>query len=684
MNDINQNSASEVSEYESSNEVEDTIREDLIEMLAKRICWLDSRQTLTDENLQAFVEEASEKGMDFSKLSRLYNLTSKGFKQIFNDVQDEIDNEGGKAWGTWTWSLLSKIKNGSLKSDQQNLANNQEDGDRQMLPPPPHSISQQPGFILQEAIQQSESFVNQMQMPTPNRTYQQNSFIAENQSESQENQNHLPQMFIPGMINVKRSHRPVMTDRQKQFCQPVQDTQKLMLESELREKHMEVQQLNKLLNRQIEAAMQLQRENDQLKTLLSEARRETRETQELCETQRKTTEGYRKRLDELEAAKQMQEMLESFKQSMKDWQRGPVCYEKDQNTESHEQSDPCQSADQLVNSLAKQSVKGTVKVEQEFGVHGKPVLKKTSISEGKKSRSTYNWTTEASEPSDTECGKPRAHRRPTVIFTSPPAIDRIKSKQDDIQAWFKRFEKVVKPQNWDNRTMAAQAATYFEEEAECVWEALDQCDQEDYMVMKAHMLKHFKMPGGESRFMTEYYTAQQQHGESPASFAARLRNLVEKLPSIMSTLSETKMARHFIGRLHSSTAQTLIVNQFRSLEEAVRAAEKVQALTKRTQNEQIQFETVNAVSANNQSIRRPKRDWQKCYGCGGSDHLVYECDKIDRSKTCTHCGWKGHEIESCTMLQKAQKRLLNCSTSVTETKGSDGKSPARKINYDQE
>ena len=71
VNDINQNSASEVSEYESSNEVEDTIREDLIEMLAKRICWLDSRQTLTDENLQAFVEEASEKGM---KLSRLYKI----------------------------------------------------------------------------------------------------------------------------------------------------------------------------------------------------------------------------------------------------------------------------------------------------------------------------------------------------------------------------------------------------------------------------------------------------------------------------------------------------------------------------------------------------------------------------------------------------------------------------------
>ena len=700
-----ENSASEDSEYESSLEleVENTIREDLIEMLAKRICWLDSRHSLTDENLQAFVDESTEKGKDFSELSRRYNLTSKGYKQIFNDVQDNIDGEGGKAWGSWTWSLLDKIRRGTLKSDQKSLTNVGESANTQFITSflngsqiidknVTNELSQA-NFLTEqrnstETAQPFQMPANQLNKLPLNCTTHQRSTLTEKEAPDSES----CEPMMPGKLNVKNTTRPVLTERQQQFAMPKHNAQQLQLESELREKHMEVRQLGVLLNKQIDVAARLQRENDELRSCLSEAKRSANEANRIVTEERRRAEqaeqsllAHRRdaeesqqRLVEQRAFKPLEEMLIRMEQSMKGWQRGPVNFGEDQNTDSSEKACQNQSADQLVNRLAKQSVKGSVKVEQEPGMRGEPILKKSSISNGSKSKHTYNWTTDASEVSDSEFSRQRPSRRSTVVFSSPPAIDRIKSKQDDIQAWFKRFEKVVKPQNWDNRTMAAQAATYFEEEAECVWEALDQCDQEDYMVMKAHMLKHFKMPGGETRFMTDYFTAQQQVGESPASFAARLRNLVEKLPSIKSSLSETKLARHFVGRLYPSTAQTLIINQFRNLEEAVRAAEKVQAITRRVQNEQMQFETVNAVSAPNQGMRRPRRDGQKCYGCGGNDHLVYDCPNIDRTKTCNHCGWKGHDIEDCNMHKNAQKRLLNSSTSVPETKGSDGKSPAQK------
>ena len=172
---------------------------------------------------------------------------------------------------------------------------------------------------------------------------------------------------------------------------------------------------------------------------------------------------------------------------------------------------------------------------------------------------------------------PRSSNNQQIIFSQNPTFKQMHSKRDDIVDWFKSFEKVAQAQCWNSAMMAAQAPINFKDEAEDIWDRLSTEGKLDYNIMKAHMIKRMKPPGSDGMNLNDYYSLTQGVGETPAQLASRLKKLVERSSRLRASESDSSMARQYIRALNVEISASLVNTPFKKVDEALKAAERVDA-----------------------------------------------------------------------------------------------------------
>lgn len=270
------------------------------------------------------------------------------------------------------------------------------------------------------------------------------------------------------------------------------------------------------------------------------------------------------------------------------------------------------------------------------------------------------------------------------IVVQPPAINALKSKDDDVVDWFMELEKVAKAQNWNKATMAKQAPLYFRDEAESVWRRMKPIDRNNYSVLKKFMVRKLK-GSSEQEMVNEFNGMRQMVGESPSRLADRMTRLVQRSSKLKKTETRRSMAAAFVKALREDVSSHLINTKFKSIDEALKQAEKLDSLHKKKSREEYRtYFSVNGVSwtqvaripnnhmahaANNQyaygqrqqtdnqrqqqraQSPRQRRQGYRCLQCNSANHLMRNCQQVDwtalQSVQCGTCGQLGHSSKLC-------------------------------------
>jgi len=243
-----------------------------------------------------------------------------------------------------------------------------------------------------------------------------------------------------------------------------------------------------------------------------------------------------------------------------------------------------------------------------------PIIKKTRLHEPARTRnrgrtnqprqessdastegSSYESALDTDElASDDEHADDFVSPRQTILLHAP-VFSVVKSKDDDMIEWFRRFELKSKAQGWSEKVMATQAPLNFEEEAECIWDCLTTQQKGDYATMKRLMIKGMKKPGSEAATQNEYHSLRQEQGETPAQLCMRLKRLVQRSSSLKQ-LPESDIARKFVSALHYDICSSLLNRKFRKVDAALKQAEVIDNRRARAERDRSLDFSINAVA----------------------------------------------------------------------------------------
>ncbi len=241
-----------------------------------------------------------------------------------------------------------------------------------------------------------------------------------------------------------------------------------------------------------------------------------------------------------------------------------------------------------------------------------PIIKKTRVQEPKVKQkvrlerqqdssecstegSSYESAVDTDEAgSEDDELEPSTVPRQTMLLQAP-VFSVVRSKDDDMVEWFRRFEMKAKAQGWSEKMMVTQAPLNFEDEAECIWDCLSTHQKADYHTMKKLMVKGMKKPGSEAATQHEYHSLRQEPGETPAQLCIRLKRLVQR-SSGLKQLTEGEIARKFVQALHYDICSSLLNQRFRKIDSALKHAERIDNRRAKAERERSHDFSVNATA----------------------------------------------------------------------------------------
>ena len=312
--------------------------------------------------------------------------------------------------------------------------------------------------------------------------------------------------------------------------------------------------------------------------------------------------------------------------------------------------------------------------------------------------STFS-TTEASETSDTSdsssseesegSDRTKKERKTTKRYknvpylSAAPSINSLSSKEDDAIRWFSKFEKIAKAYRWDDKQMASQVATFFDGEAEEIYDGLEDSVKKKYSKVREQMLKRLKKSGAELSVMKQYLTLKQEEGETASQLGNRLKRLIERSKRLKSQETESNSAKQYINALDPSVASALINHKWKSLDEVIKAAERSENIWKN--NAPTQNFGVNSIynqkgQDNQHSGDPPKNNLvnTRCFNCGKLGHIAAKCtEKKEGTQQCDFCGKRGHNEADCFSKKTFEKRKTGLTRSSEQAKGSTLKTEAQ-------
>ena len=266
-----------------------------------------------------------------------------------------------------------------------------------------------------------------------------------------------------------------------------------------------------------------------------------------------------------------------------------------------------------------------------------------------------------------------------TIFSTMPNFNIIRSKDDDLVAWFKHFELTAKAQCWNKHQMASQVPLHLGGEALDAWESLKEIDKDNYHAMKNKLLKKMRKSGSESSITKQFLSLVQAEGESVGQLASRLRRLIEGSTKLKKE-TERKVAKQYVQALKPEISCLLVNSKFKDLDDVVRAAERVESqLFKQTPRQNFSVNqmsiddsydmnenpaTLQTVNANLQSDSRDNeyratRQQLICFLCRQVGHRIRDCPRQDNSKLCEFCVRQGHIRDSCPLERDIKLRQVS-------------------------
>ena len=138
------------------------------------------------------------------------------------------------------------------------------------------------------------------------------------------------------------------------------------------------------------------------------------------------------------------------------------------------------------------------------------------------------------------------------------------SVNDDIESFFKNFEKIANCNNWTTKKMTQVVPITFSKQAEFYYDQLEDYVKKSYQRLKSAMMERFCSAQMRCKKKAELYQLRQEHCESLEAYIIKL----EELAFQINLTSEEKLD-NFLNGLDDSLRAPTMMKQFKTFEEAI-------------------------------------------------------------------------------------------------------------------
>ena len=177
------------------------------------------------------------------------------------------------------------------------------------------------------------------------------------------------------------------------------------------------------------------------------------------------------------------------------------------------------------------------------------------------------------------------------------ALDWLRSKSQDVEAWFQAFERVAIASGWSEKIKGEMLPVKLVDEALTHWETLDLVFKYDYQACRKFLIKKLDKANATER-ISSFYARCQRVDENVEDFSRDLMKLaVKAFEEISEETRKGLVSQKFGQGLRREIREKLASNDFSKLAESIEAAKRVERFLKESSKPTMTFETdlLNAI-----------------------------------------------------------------------------------------
>ena len=246
-----------------------------------------------------------------------------------------------------------------------------------------------------------------------------------------------------------------------------------------------------------------------------------------------------------------------------------------------------------------------------------------------------------------------------------PAINHLKTADDDVKEWFSHFDLISKSHGWSNETKGVKLPLYLKKDAQHIWQNLSESNRYDYLFVKDTLSKEMINEVSKSQARTAFFQAFQTSSERPEDYGRRIKKLARKTGI---SLNEEDLIDRFISGLRAEIRLTVLGSVPKTVDDAIKFASKVDRYASKS-HQQSEINSIKTESktendsdsedevvANIDKTAANKNEKIICHYCTESGHVKSQCKLRKRALLlvkCNQCNKHGHYSKYCPAKEKA-------------------------------
>jgi hypothetical protein len=213
-------------------------------------------------------------------------------------------------------------------------------------------------------------------------------------------------------------------------------------------------------------------------------------------------------------------------------------------------------------------------------------------------------------------------------------IDYYYGTEDDLDAWFRTFDRVARASNWNNIIKAQKFPIWLKGKALAVFEQQPRYVQDDYDTCRQIMIRELQTKTV-SEEVAEFYQRKQQENESVDEYVDDLRRMVDKCFNRMPVEERSNtLLQRFIDGIKPELRRGLTVSRPKDIVEAVQLARRLDKIDR-------DVSLINAVQQSTPATSNQQRFRQR------SQSAPRTPKRVQFNGHCLNCNKYGHKASEC-------------------------------------